>query len=133
MPISAPDLAALAKVSLDDYLRNIPVDQIATERPLLKKLMEGRKMFLGARQNIVENKDIARNVEIQDRAAGTYVQEQANAKPIYQRITVEVDKIVERPVYRDHCFDADGLRQLGAAIAGRDAESGAGQPVPAAR
>lgn len=55
MPISAADLQELAKVSLDEYLRNIPVDQIATERPLLKKLMSGRKMFLGARQNIVEN------------------------------------------------------------------------------
>lgn len=92
------------------------------------------------RQNTIElqriqraAKDTARNVEIQDRATGTYVQEQANAKTIYQRITVEVDKIVERPVYRDQCFDADGLRQLGAAIAGRDAEPGAGQPVPTAR
>jgi hypothetical protein len=36
-------------------LRNTPVDQIATERPLLKKLMSGRKVFLGARQNVVEN------------------------------------------------------------------------------
>lgn len=55
MPISTQDLQELAKISLDEYLRNIPVDQIATERPLLKKLMEGRKTFLGARQNVVEN------------------------------------------------------------------------------
>ncbi|MFM8899167.1 MAG: phage major capsid protein [Burkholderiales bacterium] len=55
MSISAGDLQELAKVSLDEYLRNIPVDQIATERPLLKKLMSGRKTFLGAKQNIVEN------------------------------------------------------------------------------
>jgi len=55
MPISNADLQELAKVSLDEYLRNMPVDQIATERPLLKKLMEGRKLFLGARQNVVEN------------------------------------------------------------------------------
>lgn len=55
MPISNSDLQELAKVSLDEYLRNMPVDQIATERPLLKKLMEGRKTFLGAKQNVVEN------------------------------------------------------------------------------
>lgn len=55
MPISNADLQELAKVSLDEYLRNMPVDQIATERPLLKKLMEGRKLFLGAKQNVVEN------------------------------------------------------------------------------
>lgn len=55
MPISNTDLQELAKVSLDEYLRNLPVDQIATERPLLKKLMAGRKTFLGAKQNVVEN------------------------------------------------------------------------------
>ena len=55
MPISNTDLQELAKVSLDEYLRNMPVDQIATERPLLKKLMSGRKTFLGAKQNVVEN------------------------------------------------------------------------------
>lgn len=55
MPISNGDLQELAKVSLDEYLRNIPVDQISTERPLLKKLMAGRKQFLGAKQNVVEN------------------------------------------------------------------------------
>lgn len=55
MPISAADLAELAKVSLDEYLRNIPVDQIGTDRPLLKKLMSKRKQFLGAKQYIVGN------------------------------------------------------------------------------
>lgn len=55
MPISNQDLQELAKVSLDEYLRNMPVDQIATERPLLKKLMAGRRSFLGAKQNVVEN------------------------------------------------------------------------------
>lgn len=55
MPISNTDLQQLAKVSLDEYLRNIPVDQIHIERPLLKKLMAGRKTFLGAKQNVVEN------------------------------------------------------------------------------
>ena len=53
MPISAPDLAELAKVSLDEYLRNTAVDQISTETPFLKKLMGKRKMFLGAKQNVV--------------------------------------------------------------------------------
>ncbi len=55
MAISNADLQELAKVSLDDYLRNLPVDQISIERPFLKKLMEGRKSLLGAKQNVVEN------------------------------------------------------------------------------
>ncbi|MCX8565499.1 MAG: hypothetical protein ON057_000226 [Glomeribacter sp. 1016415] len=53
MPISQAHLAELAKVSLDEYLRNIPVDNIGTERPFLKKLLSKRKAFMGAKQNIV--------------------------------------------------------------------------------
>lgn len=53
MPITPGDLAALSKVSLDEYMRNTPVDQIGVEHPLLKKLMGKRKQFLGARQNVV--------------------------------------------------------------------------------
>jgi hypothetical protein len=34
----------------------------------------------------------------------------------YRTITREVEKIVERPVYLQQCFDADGLRALNAAI-----------------
>lgn len=54
MPISTDDLAKLAKSSLDDYLRNTPVDQIAQERPFLQMLLKGKKPFGGAKQNIVE-------------------------------------------------------------------------------
>lgn len=77
-------------------------------------------------------KDLKRVVEVQDRAVADFIEEQRNAKPVYQRIVVEVDKIVDRPVYRAQCFDADGLRQLDAALDGRDPESSPGQPVPAA-
>jgi hypothetical protein len=55
MPISAGDLTYLGKVSLDEYMRNTPVDQIGVEHPLLKKLMAKRKLFLGAKQNVVVN------------------------------------------------------------------------------
>ncbi len=54
MPISAPDLATVSVAALDNYLRNKPVDQIATERPLIKKLMGNRKTLLPARQYSVE-------------------------------------------------------------------------------
>ena len=65
MPISNTDLQELAKVSLDEYLRNLPVDQIAVERPFLKKLMEGRKSLLGAKQNVVESDASARRYVMQ--------------------------------------------------------------------
>ena len=54
MPISTTDLARLGKSSLDDYLKNTPVDQITQNRPLLKKLLAGKKPFGGAKQFIVE-------------------------------------------------------------------------------
>ena len=40
------------------------------------------------------------------------------AKVVYRTITQNVDKIVERPVYRNVCLDADGLRELNAAVRG---------------
>lgn len=83
-------------------------------------------------RTVQAGKDLKRAVETQDRAVTTFIEEQRNAKPIYQRIVVEVDKIVDRPVYRAQCFDADGLRQLGAALDGRDPEPIPVQPVPAA-
>lgn len=55
MPVSSGDLAYLGKISLDDYMRNTPVDQIGVEHPFLKKLMSKRKLFLGAKQNVVVN------------------------------------------------------------------------------
>lgn len=55
MPISAPDLATVTIAALDDYMRNRPVDQIGTERPFIKKLMNSRKKLMPARQYAVEN------------------------------------------------------------------------------
>ena len=39
-------------------------------------------------------------------------------KVAYRTVTKQVDKIVERPVYRNLCFDADGLRSANVALSG---------------
>ena len=44
----------------------------------------------------------------------------ANQKVIVQT----VDHIVEKPVYRNRCFDDDGLRAANAALTGQSANSG---------
>lgn len=75
-------------------------------------------------------KDTFRNVERQDTAVGDYTKDQANAKVIYRRIVVEVDKIVERPIYSATCIDPDGMRILGTALDGTDAQPSPVQPVP---
>lgn len=43
----------------------------------------------------------------------------AKAQVVYRTITQQVDKIVERPVYRNVCFDDDGLHAVNDAIAGK--------------
>lgn len=45
----------------------------------------------------------------------------------YREITKEVERVVEKPVYRDVCLDDDGLRVLRSAIGG----ASAGQPARA--
>ncbi len=41
----------------------------------------------------------------------------------YQTITRYVDRIIDRPVYRDLCFDVDGLRAANIALVGPAAPS----------
>lgn len=43
------------------------------------------------------------------------------AKVVYREITKTVDKYIDRPVYRNVCFDADGLRDANAALRGPSA------------
>ena len=41
------------------------------------------------------------------------------AKVIYRTITKTVDKYIDRPIYRNMCFDADGLRDANSALVGK--------------
>ena len=50
----ADELTQLGYIALDHYLRNKPIDEIARERPLLSKLMAGKKSFPGGKQFISE-------------------------------------------------------------------------------
>jgi predicted phage-related endonuclease len=53
-------------------------------------------------------------------------------KIVYRTITKQVEKIVDRDVYRNTCLDDDGVHAINAALAGR---AGTGEPtaaVPAA-
>lgn len=74
-----------------------------------------------------------REQEASAKAAKALEAERQKRKVVIRERTVYVDKIVDRPVYRNVCLDADGLRCLGSAIRG---ESAAGckpdKPVPPA-
>ena len=53
----------------------------------------------------------------------------AQREIVYRTITRQVDKIVDRPVYRGDCLDDDGLRITNEAITG--APAAASQPAAA--
>ncbi|HET9680317.1 MAG TPA: phage major capsid protein [Gammaproteobacteria bacterium] len=54
MPVTQSELQYAGKSALDWYLKNKPIDQIGTDRPLIKLLMAGKKSFPGAKQYVVE-------------------------------------------------------------------------------
>lgn len=53
MPFTASELTEAGYASLDFYEKNHPIDQIAEERPLFKRLMAEKKTFPGAKENVV--------------------------------------------------------------------------------
>lgn len=61
-----------------------------------------------------------------DKAATNLEKDNAKAKVVYRTITKQVDKYIDRPVYRNICLDADGLRDANAALSG--ALTPAGEP-----
>lgn len=44
--------------------------------------------------------------------------EDAKAKVVYRTITRSVDKVVEKPIYRNVCLEPDGLRDANVALSG---------------
>ena len=52
--LNANDITQLGYVALQNFLKNKPIDQVATERPLLKALMAKKKTWGGGKENIVE-------------------------------------------------------------------------------
>lgn len=71
-----------------------------------------------------EHRQLERLDAVADKAAKSQTAQQQRARVIYQ----EVERVVEKPVYRDVCLDDDGLRVLTSAIHGANDP---GQPAPA--
>ena len=78
----------------------------------------------------VEARDQVKRIEHVDVAAVKHETFKAKEEVRYVERTKIVDRIVDRPVYRNACFDDDGLQQLNAAIAGRDPASEPAPTVP---
>ena len=55
------------------------------------------------------------------KAAADLEAERKKRRVVIREVTNYVDKIIDRPVYRNVCLDPDGLRCVNAAILGTDA------------
>lgn len=69
-------------------------------------------------------------------ASQTLEDKKEQTRVVYRTITQKVDRIVVRPVYRNACFDDDGLRNANAALQRKAADPGQPDgalpgPVPA--
>lgn len=54
MPFTSEQISYGGRAAIDNYLKNKPVDQINTARPLIDKLMGGKKEWGGGLQYVVE-------------------------------------------------------------------------------
>lgn len=78
-------------------------------------------------------RETLRQIENRDRASTTYQTEQASADKTHTKIRERVRIINAAPTAAGQCLDADGLRELGAAIDnGAPPAAGPGRAIPAA-
>lgn len=54
MPFNTEQLAYAGRAAIDYFLKNDPIDQVNTERPLIKKLTATKKPYAGALQYVTE-------------------------------------------------------------------------------
>src|SRR5690606_3082244 len=54
MPFNAEQLTYGARGAIDYFLKNDPIDQVNTERPLTKKLMANKQEYAGGLQYVTE-------------------------------------------------------------------------------
>lgn len=74
-----------------------------------------------AEQTAVVSKELSdyKAEAVQENTAAKATEDKKDeVKVIYQTITKTVDRIIDRPIYRNVCFDDDGLRAANAALTG---------------
>jgi hypothetical protein len=65
MPFSQEQLTAGAASSINYFMRNKPVDQVNIERPLLRRLLQNRRDWVGGLQYIVETLRVSNDSNFQ--------------------------------------------------------------------
>ena len=101
------------------------VGQIAYINHLAGKLKDAESKCTAKIQEL-EQKQLKALAEKQNeinKVSADYETLKSEQRVQVETVTREVQKIIERPVYSNNCFDADGLQQLNSLIA-----SGASKP-----
>ena len=101
------------------------VGQIAYTNHLAGKLKEAESKCTAKIQEIEQKhlKALAEKQNLINQVSTDYETLKSEQRVQVETVTREVQKIIERPVYRNDCFDHDGVQQLNSLIA-----SGASKP-----
>ena len=69
-----------------------------------------------AKEQIQEAKQVTKIEQADTTHVEAAQQQQVVVKTVIQKVNVDVEKIIDRPVYTNVCFDDDGLRDANAAL-----------------
>lgn len=90
----------------------------------------GQDAIAENKARIEADRDRLRRLDRHDAAATGHEADKAALRTEFLTITQEVERVTERPVYRDMCFDADGVRLVNAAAGAAPAASQPARAVP---
>ena len=101
------------------------VGQIAYTNHLSKKLRVASEQCNAKIQEIEQKhlKALAEKQNLINQVSADYETLKSEQRIKTETVTREVQKIIERPIFRNNCFDDDGVQQLNSLIA-----SGASKP-----
>ena len=92
-----------------------------------------QKLFwIAAEKERIENKAKAKenNQNKAHDASASFEEKRSTNEIRYRTVTVTVEKLVDRPVYINQCFDVDGLRTLNEQITRQPDSSKLGLKLP---
>ncbi len=101
----------------------ICIGQLAYTNHLSKKLRIANEQC-NAKIQVIEQKHIKALAEKQNainKVSADYEKAKSEQRIKVETITREVQKIIDRPVYQQFCFDDDGMQQLNSLIKSRGA------------
>lgn len=102
----------------------IIVAQLAYANSLSKKLRVSSEQCMLKIQKIEQNhlKALAEKQNAINQVSADYEKAKSEQRVKVETVTREVQKIVERPVYHQHCFDFDGVSKLNSLITSDSSE-----------